>query len=123
MACQVIIVLHKFLLIPFLSVNEIMARTTSLNKTSINQICKCLKLRMRWKEIAAGLGVEPRTIREWLKRGKTDQQAYEKGKRSVFHKLYEAVEETKANLIEEYAGVVRNALTQGTTTKTTKTPH
>ena len=98
-----------------------MARPTSLTKPSIDHICKGLKLRMKWKEIAAGIGVEAGTIRKWLTRGKTDSKDYEKGNRSVYHKLYEAVEQTKANLIEEYAAVVRKALTVGTTTKTTKT--
>ena len=98
-----------------------MARKTSLTQRSINYISKCLKLRMKWKEIAAGLGVYPLTIRTWLAKGKADEKDYEKGKKSIYHRLYEAVEQTKANLIAEYAGVVRKALTHGTTTKTTKT--
>ena len=98
-----------------------MARRTKLTKTTIDYICNCLKLRMKWKEIGAGLGVEPKTIRTWLARGKADKEEYEKGKRSDYHKLHEAVEQTQANLIAEYSKVIRDALTNGTKTTTTKT--
>ena len=98
-----------------------MARPTKLDNNAINYICECLKLRMKWKEIGAALGVDARTIRRWLKDGKSDQEAYTRGNKTRFHKLHEAVEQTQANLISEYAGLLRKGLTVGTTARTTKT--
>ena len=97
-----------------------MARPTKLNNNTINYICECLKRRLNWKEIAAGLDVDAKTLRNWIKQGKSDQNAYTRGKKTLCHKLHEAVEQTKANLISEYAKLLRKGLTVGTTQKTTK---
>ena len=85
-----------------------------LTEDVIDIICDKLKLRLKWKEIAAILGVEPATIRNWIRDGK-------KAKSGIKRQLYDAIEETKADLIAEYSKIVRNHLLHGTKTTTTKT--
>lgn len=84
-----------------------------LDKSMIEVICQCLKLRMKWKQIAAHIGVDPTTLRKWIVSG-------EKAKSGIKRDLVLAIERTKAELYEDYSAVVRNAILFGSETTTRK---
>ena len=79
----------------------------------IEIICQCLKLRMKWNQIAAHIGVHPGTLRGWIAAG-------EKAKSGIKRELVLAIERTKSELYSDYSGVVRNAILFGSETTTLK---
>ena len=84
-----------------------------LDASVINQVCQCLRLRMKWNQIAAKLGVHPGTLRSWIAAG-------EEAKSGTKRELFLAIEQTKSELYEDYSTVVRNAILHGSETTTTK---
>ena len=77
-----------------------------LDASVIARVCQCLKLRMKWNQIAAKLGVHPATLRNWIVAG-------EKAKSGIKRELVLAIEQTKSELYEDYSEVVRNAILFG----------
>ena len=84
-----------------------------LDERVIESICQCLKLRMKWYQIAAHIGVNPGTLREWIASGK-------KAKSGIKRNLVLAIEQTKSELYEDYSIVIRNAILFGSETTTVK---
>ena len=90
-----------------------MANHTKLNSHITKRIVELIKLRMPWSKIALAMGVTDRTIQNWRNQGKADRKSYEKGRRSPYHLLVDAIDEAKTELFEEYAAVVRNEALNG----------
>lgn len=84
-----------------------------LDASVIARVCQCLKLRMKWNQIAAKLGVHPATLRNWIVAG-------EKAKSGIKRELFLAIEQAKSELYEDYSDVVRDAILHGSETTTVK---
>ena len=84
-----------------------------LDDDMIESICQCLKLRMKWNQIAAHVDVHPGTLRGWIASG-------ENAKSGKKRELVLAIERTRAELYEDYSTVVRNAILFGSETRTVK---
>ena len=99
-----------------------MARKTKLTEEVINIICQKLKLRVKWKDIAALIGVDPTTIRNWILRGEAIQNGEKRKtqKNALYLELVERIEQAKAELYERCTEGLFSALFDGTTERTEK---
>lgn len=97
-----------------------MARPPTLKDSHIEIISIQLKLRMKWNHIASVLGVDPRTIRNWIQRGQ-EIRAGTRRKSGLYLELVEAIDEAKAEMVSDYSQVIRDRILHGGQTITTKT--
>ena len=97
----------------------ILAREAGPKESQIKQICKYLKLRMKWKEIAELLGIDVSTLRNWRRRGE-EIQAKQRRKSGLYLDLVEAIAKAEAELVADLSAVVFNSAFLGSETVTVK---
>ena len=71
-----------------------LGRKTKLTDDIIDSIYVCIKHRMKKKQITETIGVDPKTLRNWIARG-------EKAKDGLFRKLVDTIQRAESELREE----------------------
>ena len=86
-------------------------RKSKLDEDIIKVICQYVKRRMKPKEIADKLGINPETIRLWTRDG-------EKAKSGLKRQLVDAINQAKAELTADLSRLVFDAVFHGSQTVT-----
>ena len=89
-----------------------MARPPKINEEHIQIISRLVRLRLKWKQIAGAIGVDTKTIRNWIEVGRAIQAGIQK-KKGLYLELVEAIDTAKVEMISDYSGVVRTAACEG----------
>ena len=88
-----------------------MPTQTKLTQEMINIICQKVKLRMKQKQIALLVGIDPVTLSRWIGNGKKAQSGLQK-------QLVDRMAEAEAELYESLVEVVEDRALHGSTTVT-----
>ena len=88
-----------------------MARSSKISEGMIEQICKYVKLRLKWKEIAENVGLHPATLRNWIDAGK-------KAKSGIKRQLVDAIAQAESEYTADLSQVISNAALFGSRTVT-----
>jgi transposase-like protein len=93
-------------------------RKTKLTDEIVERICDLVKLRLSWNQIAAIVGIDPKTLRNWRDRG--SQEGRTKRGDKIYREFVEQLNRAEAEMYAEAVEVFRKAMLGGEKTRSTK---